>query len=225
MLDGDDGGAQAVLRAAALARPAGLEVLVASLPAGSDPAALLQRDGAGAVRQCVAAASAVARFRVRHHVQRADLGTAEGKDRLVSELRAVFADIPSSALREDLIACVAERLALPAALVSSWLPRTESATEAAAASFSAYRERTATERTTRQRSMLVRCLADPQAAAALAAEAALEEQFPDALARRAAEHIRAHAANPTADLPDDDHELVAYITGLLSAAISAPREP
>ncbi len=57
-----------------------------------------------------------------HHVERADLSTAEGKDRLVSELRDVFADIPSSAVREDLIALVAERLALPPALVSSWMP-------------------------------------------------------------------------------------------------------
>nr|MDQ3676729.1 DNA primase [Actinomycetota bacterium] len=43
LLDGDDSGADAILRAGALARPSGLEVLVAALPAGSDPAAVVQR--------------------------------------------------------------------------------------------------------------------------------------------------------------------------------------
>ena len=112
MLDGDDAGAQAILRAGALARAAGLEVLVASLPADVDPAALVQRDGAAAASELVAAAIAFARFHVLHHVERADLSTAEGKDRLVGELRDVFADIPSSAVREDLIALVAKRVGL-----------------------------------------------------------------------------------------------------------------
>ena len=134
MLDGDDAGAQAILRAGALARAAGVEVLVASLPADIDPAALVQRDGAAAARELVAAAIAFARFHVLHHVERADLSTAEGKDRLVSELRDVFADIPSSAVREDLIALVAERLELPPALVSSWMPTPEAPSRDARAS-------------------------------------------------------------------------------------------
>jgi len=120
MLDGDDAGAQAILRAGALARPAGLEVLVASLPAESDPA--VQQQGGDVVRELVAAAFAFARFRVLHHVERADVSSAEGKDRLLSELRDVFADIPSSAVREDLIAVVAAHLALQPALVCSWMP-------------------------------------------------------------------------------------------------------
>ena len=59
MLDGDDAGAAAILRAGALARPFGLEVLVATLPADTDPADLLQREGAPAVRELVADAGAV----------------------------------------------------------------------------------------------------------------------------------------------------------------------
>jgi len=116
MLDG--GGAQAVLRAGELARPAGLDVLVASLPAGSDPAALLQRQGAEVARELIDAAIAIAR-------------------------------------------CA--RL------------------------------------------------------------------FPDALTRRAAEHIRAHAADPATGLPADDHELISLITGPSSrhqpARCAALRDP
>jgi DNA primase len=55
MLDGDEAGAQATLRAGGLAAPAGLEVLVASLPPGSDPAALVHGHGAEAAREVLRA--------------------------------------------------------------------------------------------------------------------------------------------------------------------------
>jgi hypothetical protein len=67
--------------------------------------------------------------------------------------------------------------------------------------------------------VLARCVADPRAAAALPSGPALAELFPDALACRAAEHIRVHAADPAADLPEDDDELVSFITILLSTPI------
>jgi DNA primase len=120
-----DATSPALMRSCVIAREAGLEVLVASLPAGVDPGALVQHNGAAAAGELFAAAVAFARFHVLHHVERADLSTAEGKDHLVSELRDVFADIPSSAVREDLIALVGERLALAPALVSSWMPTPE----------------------------------------------------------------------------------------------------
>ncbi|HUR85468.1 MAG TPA: hypothetical protein VMY78_08995 [Solirubrobacteraceae bacterium] len=45
------------------------------------------------------------------------------KDRLVDELRPVFAEIPSSAVREELIERVAACLELPATLLSAWMPQ------------------------------------------------------------------------------------------------------
>jgi len=223
MLDGDDAGAQAILRAGALARQSGLEVLVAALPADSDPAALVQRDGADAARECVAAASAFGRFRVQHQLARADVSTAEGKDRLVSELREVFAEIPSSAVREDLIALVAERLALAPSLVSSWMPTRETVADDRPANVTA-QIRVSVANASQAHGLLVRCVADPRAAAALPSGQALANLFPDALARRAAEHIRIHAADPAAALPDDDHELVSFITSLLTAPIGVGGE-
>lgn len=121
MLDGDEAGAQATLRAGALAATAGLEVLVASLPSDSDPAALVQRHGADAAREVVAHAGAFARFRVQRQIECSDLSTAEAKDRLVGELRDIFTEIPPSAVREDLIALVAKHIGLEPALVASWM--------------------------------------------------------------------------------------------------------
>lgn len=214
MLDGDGAGAAAILRAGLLAQPLGLEVLVARLPTDMDPADLLQREGAPAIRELVADAEAFARFRVRHHLDRADIGTAEAKDRLVHELRDVFAEIQPSALREDLLASVARRLELQPSLVRSWLPfpsrpGTSSMRLCAGDSVEA-------KAPGGSRDLLLQCVADPEIAARLPSGEALARLFPDELHRRTAEHIRVHAHEPAAGLPDDD-ELVALISGLLTA--------
>jgi hypothetical protein len=44
------------------------------------------------------------------------------RDRVVAELRDVFADVAPSAVREELLALVAEHLALDPCLVNSWMP-------------------------------------------------------------------------------------------------------
>lgn len=220
MLDGDDAGAGAILRAGVLARSVGLEVLVATLPADTDPADLLQREGAPAVRELVADAEAFARFRVRHHLERADIRTAEAKDRLVHELRDVFADIQPGAVREDLIGWVARHLELEPALVRSWLAGRENRAERCPKGASVGEPVRATAAHGGSRGLLLECIADPEIAAGLPSGKALARLFPDALQRRAAEHIRVHAHDPAAGLPDDD-DLVALITSLLTAPVAA----
>jgi DNA primase len=121
MFDADEAGAQALLRAGELAAAAGLIVRVASPPTGSDPASWTNDDGAGVLRQ-VDRAQAFARTLVTHHLERrAELNSAEEKDRVVDELRGVFANIPAGAVREDLVAVVAECLELEPRLLRGWL--------------------------------------------------------------------------------------------------------
>ena len=67
LLDGDDAGARAIVRAGAAARRAGLQVLVAPLP-GGDPADLLHNEGTAAMRDIVEQAYAFARFHVDAHL-------------------------------------------------------------------------------------------------------------------------------------------------------------
>ena len=217
LLDGDDAGAEAILRAGAAAQHAGLEILVSTLAPDTDPAVLVYLHGADAIRELVAHARAFARFRVQYHVDRADVSTAEGKDLLVSQLREVFADIPPSAVREELIVLVAEHLALQPALVTSWMPTREASADEQPARCA---RTDVAPATIEQRTLLMRCVADPVSAKALPSGSALERLFPDVLTRRAAEHIRAHATDPATDLPADDHELVLFITSLLSAPTS-----
>lgn len=222
MLDGDAAGTAAILRAGMLAQPLGLDVLVARLPSDIDPADLLQRDGALVVRELVADAGAFARFRVRHHLERADIGTAEAKDRLIDELRGVFADIQPGALREDLIGWVAQRLELQPSLLTSCLSGPERRAETYRTGVSAGDPVEAATAHGGSRSLLLECVANPEIAAGLPSGDALMRLFPDALQRRAAEHIRVHAHDPAAGLPDDD-ELVALISSLLTAPLGGAK--
>jgi DNA primase len=121
MLDADEAGGQAALRAGALAQRAGVTALVASLPNASDPAAFVQSHGADAARELVVRAHAFARAQVQFVLGRADTTTAEGKDGAVAELRDVFAHIPPSAVREELLELVAQHLAFDLGLVGSWI--------------------------------------------------------------------------------------------------------
>jgi DNA primase len=133
-LDADGAGQEAMLRAARVAAGRRLELRVVPLPAGADPADLVQDEGARAVQRLVDASVPFVRFRVERELAAGDLGSAEGKDAVIGALRPVFAQIPPSALREELVALVADRTDLAPALVASWLAHGSAAGSGAAAS-------------------------------------------------------------------------------------------
>src|SRR5205823_12631341 len=88
---------------------------------------------------------ACVRFRVERELDRGDLDSAEGKDRVIDALRPVFAGIPASAVREELLGRVADRIGLAPSLVASWLAngaaaRPGAASRRAAAAVGAQRE-------------------------------------------------------------------------------------
>jgi DNA primase len=120
-LDADGAGQEAMLRAARVAAGRRLELRVVPLPAGADPADLVKSDGARAVQRLVDESVPFVRFRVERALAVGDVSSAEGKDAVIEELRPVFAQIPPSALREELLALVSDRLDLAPALVGSWL--------------------------------------------------------------------------------------------------------
>jgi DNA primase len=120
-LDADGAGQEAMLRAARVAAGRRLELRVVPLPAGADPADLVQAQGAQAMQRLVDASVPFVRFRVERALDGGDVSSAEGKDLVIAELRPVFEQIPPSALREELLALVADRVDLSPALVGSWL--------------------------------------------------------------------------------------------------------
>src|SRR5439155_618468 len=115
-LDADSSGQEAMLRASALAAKRKLELRVVELPAGTDPADLLQGEGADAMRALAGESVPFVRFRVERVLAEGDHASAEGRDRMLERLRPVFATLPASAMRMELTEIVSERLRLPQSL-------------------------------------------------------------------------------------------------------------
>lgn len=120
-LDADAAGQEAMLRAAKVAEGRKLELRVVSIPEGQDPADVVNEGGAEAINALVEGSVPFVSFRVRRELGRGDLHGAEGKDRAIDALRPVFAGVPPSALREELIKAVADATQLAPSLVAGWL--------------------------------------------------------------------------------------------------------
>jgi len=227
-LDADGAGQEAMLRAARVAEGRSLELRVVALPAGLDPADLLQRDGTEAMRERIARSVPFVEFHVERILARAETGTAEGKDRALAELRPVLGPLPASVLRDELVRRVAGRLDLSDQLAASLLAE---GARPAAATVPAAPDRSRPgahagvappplvphlldRRERGERTFLALCLAFPREGRALLEEADVEEHFSSDLARRAAAHLRTHLDAPLEGLPDDDPELSSYVSEL-----------
>lgn len=235
-LDADSAGQEAMLRAARVAAGRKLELRVVPLPPGSDPADLVQAQGAEAVARLVEASVPFVRFRVERTLARGDLSSAEGKDHVIEELRPVFAQLPPSVMREELARMVADKLDLSEQLAGSLLAQPalrtgapgppgggpgagrgrEAAPGGAArpGSSSPRRPPALDRRQVTERTFLALCIALPDRGAEMLARVEPEAHFTSELLRRAAVHLREHLTAPTEGLPEDDDELRLLVTEL-----------
>jgi DNA primase len=95
-----------------------VEFRIVRLPAGEDPADVVQREGADAMRALLEGAMPVARFEVERALERGG-----DRDAILAEVAAVIAPLPPSVLREELVRLTASRLGLGEALVAEVLAR------------------------------------------------------------------------------------------------------
>ena len=225
-LDADGAGQEAMLRAARVAEGRSMELRVVALPVGADPADLALSEVVEALRARIGRSVPFVEFHVERVLARAEVGTAEGKDRALAELRPLLGPLPASVLRDELVRRVAGRLDLSDQLAASLLA--EGAPPAAAApgpDLSVSRPHAngsppappvvphlLDRRERGERTFLALCVAFPREGRALLEEADLEQQFSSALARRAATHLRTHLDAPLDGLPDDDAELFSYVS-------------
>jgi DNA primase len=185
--------------------------------------------GAEEMARLVATSVPFVRFRVERELARAELSSGEGKDKAIDALRPVFAEIPPSAMREELLALVADRVDIQPALVASWLAQPARAAAAtvpspapgAAGAPQPPRPAPRLDPAARaERAFLMQCLALPDAGRdALAA--VREEDFTSELHRRALRHLRTHIDAPTEGVPEGDEELRTLIAEL---SVRAGRE-
>jgi DNA primase len=228
-LDADSAGQEAMLRAASLAVRRKLELRVVPLPAGADPAELVQGGGASAIEQAIEESVPFVRFRVERVLAAGDHGSAEGRDHMIDELRPVFATLPPSATRMELTRLVSGRLALPESLAETLLAPGSGGGQSRATSDDRRGGRSSdtsaanggggpggrvggqagglslSRREQTERAFLALCIASPEQGAAALASLDVDEHFAGELLRRAARRLRdGDLGKPMADFATDE---------------------
>lgn len=242
-LDADSAGQEAMMKASRVAARSKLNLRVVPMPEGLDPADVVQQRGADAAREMVGRSVPFVRFQIERELERADLSHAEGKDAAIAALRPVFATLPPSALRQELLAHVANEVGLDEALVSSWLPMAGEraaagaggagggrrnggsgggggfggASRAAEPPSVALHAQRVSPLAQAEGDFLAQCIASPDAAAEVLAGLDLDSFSSDAM-RRVVAHVRDHLRAPQEGLPEDDAMLSRSVAKLVTKA-------
>ena len=223
-LDADRAGADAMIRAQKVAGGKSLELKVAAMPEGEDPADMLQGSSPDRFMELVEGAIDLPSFRVDIALGRGELGSLAGRERVLDEVGPVLKAMGETALGfDELVRKVADRLDTDASLV---LARVRSAPEPGAEP----QENGArapkpvavslTPRETRERALLAMCIADPEPGRRFVD--GLTEEHLSPSGRPALTWLRGHLEDPMAGLPRDDAALTSLITELVMRAETEP---
>jgi DNA primase len=217
-LDADRAGQQAMLRAAQLAEGRRLRLRVVPLPEGADPAELIQRDGGERLRERVEASVPFVAFHVERILDRADVSSAEGRDRATLELApALKLDAYSGALREQLLRKISNRLHLSEARLGALIEAAESG--AGRSHPRAARGPELTDPTVRtERTFLALCIVLPDAGRKALEAIDPEQHLTSERLRRAARHLAGQTEMPLSGLAPDDDELARTMADLVARA-------
>jgi DNA primase len=211
-LDADSAGQAAMLRAAQLMSGRKLELRVVALPAGSDPAELVEREGPEALRERVQKSVPFIVFHVERILERAELRSAEGRDRALTELGPVLARLGPSVLRDDLVRSVAGRLELSetrlAALVANPRQRPPSSPNGA----------TVDPAVRAERDFLALCVALPEPGQRALSAIDPDLHLTSEVLRRAARHLAGQPELPLTGLGAEDEQLARVVAELVQRA-------
>jgi DNA primase len=217
-LDADRAGQQAMLRAAQLAEGRRLRLRVVPLPDGMDPAELIEREGVDRLRDRVAASAPFVVFHVERILDRADAGSAEGRDRAIAELApALKLDAYAGALREELPRKISNRLGLSEARLRALIEaagsmpvvRRSQGPLAPDVSDPAVRS---------ERAFLVLCVALPEAGREALQAIDPDQHLTSQGLRRAARHLAGQTEMPFSGLAPEDEELARIMADLVARA-------
>jgi DNA primase len=222
-LDADSAGQEAMLKAAGLAAKRKLELRVVALPAGTDPADLVQRDGSKAVQEAIDRSVEFARFRVERVLAGGDTSDTEVQDSMLDELRGIFSTLPSrSTVRDELTRLVSSRFARPNDLVEKRLAEpTKRSPSTPAADQTTAKARVDLSRLDRtEREFLALCIAQPEDGLTALRGLDVEEHFSSSLMRRAARYLMDNGLPVSISAPDldDDPDLHALLAELIVQA-------
>jgi DNA primase len=219
-----------MLKAFRLANKRKLELRVVMLPAGTDPADLIERDGAAAMQDAVKRSISFVSFRAERVLASGDPSNAEEQDRMIEELRPVFAELPESALRMELTRTVDSRMALKEGLAEKLLAApargarggAQGGDDGGRAGARQPRVSEMTRREETERAFLALCIASPEEGAAALEGLDIDEHFSSGLLRRAARRLRAGDLRaPMSDVAGAEERLEddAQLKGLLAELV------
>ncbi|MBV9805623.1 MAG: DNA primase [Solirubrobacterales bacterium] len=225
-LDADAAGQEAMLRAAALTEKRRLELQVVPLPEGTDPAELIARDGADALRQRVAASVPFLKFHIERILDRNDTGTAAGRDEAFRQSLDALGNQREGAVKDDAVRRLAGALDLTEPRLRQLIEGAAQRTVALGGAGATGRPGTAAptngvtlDQTVRvERAFLALCVALPDAGARMLFEIDPDQLITSGVMRRAARHIAGRTHSPLADLPPDDEVLARTVADLVARA-------
>src|SRR3954447_26001255 len=216
-LDADRAGREAMLRAARLAEDRGVDLRVIDMPEGTDPADLVNRDGADAFKDRMDRAAPMIEFQVRRVLADADLETPSGRDQALREARKLIAAVPErTATRDALVREASDRLDVPVDYVMNQAPSPRPERAPLSQQISAGEVALRAER-----EFLTRSLSSGELGRGYLSRPS-DDQFSSDLLRRARDHPVAHFDDPLVALPEDDPALGALVTDVALAAQERP---
>jgi DNA primase len=117
MFDADDAGKGATERGFGIHHRIGLEVLVAPLPVGKDPADVVRDEGEEGIRQVIKAAKPLLGFKLDQTIDRLPRDTPEARSAAVSAAVEVLGLHPDPIARHEYVFAAAERIGVDADMV------------------------------------------------------------------------------------------------------------
>jgi DNA primase len=216
-LDADAAGQGAMVRAASVARGRELELRVVPLPAGRDPAELVTDEGSEAMRARVEGAVPFVSFLVDRILSDADVGSAEGRDRALGELRPVFTELPPSLLRDQLGRRVSGLLGLTEGQLAELLKQARSA-PARPSGGGAPSRAPLDPGVRKERDFLALCVAAPADGQRALEQIDPEVHITSVRLRRAARHLAGRLDLPLSGLAPEDEELARVLADVVEHA-------
>jgi DNA primase len=205
----------------------GFDLRVVRLPPGEDPADVVQREGAEAMRALLETSVPVPRFEVERALEAADLDTPEGREAALQAVGPVVGRLDPGPLQYDLIQLIANRLQMPESMTSEALRRVPRANgRAALPAAPAPRQATSIDRREEtERAFLARCLAIKDAGRRALEEMDIDASFSLELTRRAARYLAQHLEHPGQALPADADDLAHLVAQLVISAGDLAADP
>ena len=224
MFDADEAGKGATERGFGLHHKIGLEVLVAPVPSGLDPADLIAQEGPDAVRKVIAEAQPLVEFKLEQTLAQATLDTPEARSRAVRQAAEVLGWLSDPIARHEYAFMVARRVGVDPETVQRVLQeRGAGRSEAAGADGQRSRDRRLPGHVKVEREALQLLLARVPEAIDRASDIAAED-FTSPIRRELFKHATAASSTNNADLAEDLSPDARSLMSELSVGVDSPVE-